>query len=281
MKKILIGLSTLLLLIALFVGMSISTSADDTIHSGTWGSNLSWTFNATTGELTISGTGSMNALNSSYSAWRQYSSQITSVTINSGVTSIGNNAFYGCSSLTSVTIPDSVTSIGYNAFRSCTSLTNVTIPDSVTSIGSDAFYNCSNLEDVYITDVEAWLNISFDGIYACPNYYGKLHILGEDGTEITELIIPNGVTSIRNYAFLNCTSLTSVTIGDSVTSIGSSAFYGCNRLLEIVNNSNLELTTGSSSHGYVAYYAMEVHDGESKIFNVDDYLFYSCGNVNY
>ena len=66
------------------------------------------------------------------------------------VTSIGSNAFSGCSGLTSVTIPQGVTSIGFMAFSGCSGLTSVTIPQSVTSIGSTAFYNCSGLTSVTI-----------------------------------------------------------------------------------------------------------------------------------
>ena len=70
---------------------------------------------------------------------------LTSITIPDSVTSIGYGAFYGCSGLTSITIPNRVTSIGYGAFYGCSGLTSITIPDSVTSIGDDAFYGCSGL----------------------------------------------------------------------------------------------------------------------------------------
>ena len=110
------------------------------------------------------------------------------------VTSIGNYAFYRCSSLTSVDIPDGVTSIGNGAFEICHSLTSITIPDSVTSIGNSAFDSCDSL---------------------------------------TSVTIPDSVTSIGDSAFEFCYSLNSITIPDSVTSIGNGAFYRCTGLTSV------------------------------------------------
>ena len=79
------------------------------------------------------------------------------------VTSIGSDAFSGCTGLTSITIPGSVTSIGSDAFHHCTGLTSITIPDSVTNIGGAAFYGCKGLTDVYYSGTEAeWKKISID-----------------------------------------------------------------------------------------------------------------------
>ena len=120
--------------------------------------------------------------------------KITKVILPNSITSIGDNAFYECTSLTSINIPNSVTSIGDEAFRSCHSLKSITIPNSVTSIGEQAFSYCSSLKSI---------------------------------------TIPNSVTSIDNYAFNECNSLISITIPDSVTSIGNYAFYNCHSLTSI------------------------------------------------
>ena len=152
--------------------------------------------------------------------------------IPNGVTSIGNDAFDGCSGLTSVTIPNSVTSIGDYAFYECSGLTSVTIPNSVTIIGESAFYGCSGLNKVIVKDIAAWCGVQFGNATSNPLYLAH-HLYSDENTEIIELSIPNSVTSIGFYAFQNCSGLTSVTIPNSVTSIGYNAFRGCSGLTSV------------------------------------------------
>ena len=149
MKKTLLALSTLLLVVLLAVGLTLSASAD-TIQSGTWG-DLTWTLNETTGELVISGEGAMAWPSPS---WGGYRASIKSVSIEEGVTSICSFAFEGCTGLTSVTIGNGVTSIGTRAFYGCAELTSITIGNGVTSIGSSAFEGCTGLTSVTIPFVK-------------------------------------------------------------------------------------------------------------------------------
>ena len=187
------------------------------VESGTCGENVKWTLTKD-GTLTISGTGAMtDYVFSDGAPWRSFRSQVKTVVIENGVTSIGNNAFYNCSSLTSVTIPKSVTSIGESAFGDCTSLTSVTIPNSVTSIGKGAFYNCSSLTSVTIPN--SVTSIGEDAFYNC--------------TSLTRVTIPSSVTSIEASTFSRCSSLTSVTIPNGVTHIAANTFSGCSALTSV------------------------------------------------
>ena len=221
-------------LLFLLMLMPIMASADE---SGTCGNNLIWSYVDATKTLTISGTGPMTDYsyisdNKSSAPWNSFKSSIQIAIIESGVTSIGSEAFYDCSGLTSVTIPNSVTSIGDWAFRYCSGLTSVTIPNSVTSIGWYAFDGCSGLTSVTIPN--SVTSIGFDAFRDCSG--------------LTSITIPNSVTSIGEYAFFRCSGLTTITIPNSVTSIGRSAFSYCSGLTSItIPNSVTSIGEGAFS----------------------------------
>ena len=205
---------------------------------------------------------------------------LTEIAISSSITTIDNYVFYNCAGLTEIAIPNGVTTIGSSAFSGCTGLTEITIPSSVTTIGQYAFSNCTALENVYITDPNAWCKIISDGSFSNLMYYAKhLHILDEEGNEVTDVIledtvtvipdcafrnaqiasitIPNSVTTIDSNSFEGCTSLTNVTIGTGVTTIGWRAFYGCTGLTEITFEGNAPAFASSNVFSNVkatAYY---------------------------
>ncbi len=172
---------------------------------------------------------------------------VTDLVIPRGVRRVSDAAFYGCDSIQSVTIPDSVTSIGYKTFYGCKKLTTLILPDSITSVDVFAFDECIKLKDVYINDIAAYCNIRFaDGYNYCdfgfcqyiynytsnPMYYAdNLYVNGEI---VADLVIPESVNRIPNYAFHGCKSLSSITIPNSVTTIGLSAFEDCLNLAEVI-----------------------------------------------
>ena len=164
-----------------------------------------------------------------------------SYTIPNSATSIGDRAFYWCTSLTSITIPNGVTEIGSEAFGDCTSLTSIMIPNSVTEIGDSAFSGCASIKSITIPNSVTEIGSSvFSGCRSLtsitiPNSVTSIgdYAFG-DCTSLTNITIPNSVTEIGDSAFENCTSLTSITISNNVTNIGYRAFYGCTSLTSIM-----------------------------------------------
>ena len=188
------------------------------------------------------------------------------------VTSIGDYAFYYCSSLTSVTIPNSVTSIGEYAFGDCANLTNITIPNSVTSICKGAFIDCTSLTSIKI-----------------PNSVTRiLRDAFRDCTNLTSVTLPESLTYIGS-AFEGCTSLTSITIPNSVTYVDAYAFAGCTSLTEIkvaVENPNYVSVNGvlyNKSRTVLICYPAGKKDKNYKILDsvtaINRYAFYGCTSL--
>ena len=319
------------------------------VYTGSCGTNVTYSLDTETGELTISGTGAMyDYAYKDYDEvpWYSEKSYIHEVVIKEGVTTIGNYAFYNISYLSSVTIPNSVTSIGKSAFSICTSLSFVSIPNSVTSIGESAFYACTSLSSItignsvtsigdfafgdcialtavhYTGDMAGWCGITFDGYESNPLQYA--HNLYIDNTLVSELVIPesiteikdntfrgssvtqvtipNSVTSIGSYAFVGCSGLTSITIPNSVTSIGDYAFSGCLEMTELrIEDSTDQLTFGLSVFGncplstvYLGrnftYTSDSPFDGKysihqltigNSVTSIGDYAFYKCSGLSF
>ena len=124
----------------------------------------------------------------------------------------------------------SVTSIGGSAFRGCTGMTSISIPSSITSSNGAAFYGCTGLTSVHINNLEAWCKIEFSPLNDYCNPLTYAHHLFLNGVEVKDLVIPNTITAISTFAFINCDGLTSVTIPNTVTSIGDYSFYDCDGL---------------------------------------------------
>ena len=151
------------------------------------------------------------------------------------VTTIGENAFSGCSNLTSVTIPVSVTRIRDYAFYNCCGLNSITIPTSINSISIYSFSGCEGVTTikVIVFDESAFLNNKL--AYKLRRLFDKpIMLVNESGEEIKDFVIPNGITTIELEAFSNCSGLTSVTIPSSVNLIYFNSFYNCNGLTSVI-----------------------------------------------
>ena len=239
------------------------------------GSNLTWTLDTETGVLKIEGKGAMKDYPNIVSApWYNYRLSIKTAKIGDGVTSIGRNAFYGCSSLTSITIPNGMTSIGGGAFGNCKSLTSITIPSSVTSIGDVAFNECYKLTKITFEKNSQLLSIGNRAFYR---------------SALTSITIPSSVASIGNDAFYECKSLASITIPSSVTSIGARAFKACKSLTNInVNKSNesyksisgvLFTKDGKTLIAYPMNRSGTTYTIPANVEHIEDDAFYCCSKL--
>ena len=215
--------------------------------------------------------------------WYKYRKNITNVTVENDISSIGSYAFYSlyklnfvdiksqcvnvrdhsfekCTKLISINISERVTSIGANAFSGCSSLASINIPEEVTFIGSNAFSECSSLTSINIPE-----KVTFIGGSAFS-----------ECSSLASINIPEGVTSIDGLTFYRCSSLASINMPEGVTFIGSNAFYGCSSL------TNINMPEGLASIGYGAFSGcsnlMSINIPEGVTF-IGSNAFYGCSSL--
>ena len=252
-------------------------------QTGSCGDNVTYSLDTETGVLTISGTGKMKDYSGEDSPFYQ-NSNIKSVIIENGVTSIGNLAFSSCNSLIEVSLPSSIISLGVSAFSGCENLMSISIPANVADIQSIAFAGCKKLTsievdsnnenyssingvlfDKNITELVCYPAGKNDASYTLPNTvksfaYGSFY----DCENLTSVIIPNGVTSIGGASFWNCKNLKSIVIPKSVTKIDLFSFNGCESLKDIyytgtqdewnnitIGDGNINLTSATIHYNFV------------------------------
>ena len=231
-------------------GRIVAILTSDSV-SGSCGDAVTWVYEVSTRTLTIQGEGRMQDFENRLQVpWRYY--DIENVVIKQGVSSIGNYSFYECKGISSIAIPSSVTSIGDNAFSGCHGLTKVVVPD-----------------------LTAWCGIQFGDELSNPLYNAK-HLYSDENTEITDLVIPNSVTSIGDYAFSRCTGLTSVTIPNSVTSIGNYAFSGCSGLTSVTITNSV---TSIGDHAFNGCSGLTSVTIPNSVTSIGNCAFYGCSGL--
>ncbi len=238
------------------------------IDSGTCGAALSWIL-YDNNVLYIYGSGDMydyryNILNP---PWYNYRRIIESIIVDEGVTSLGQNAFADLSALTSVELPDSLRRIGSYALSGCESLTSISFPAGIESIEGYVFG--STLDALYYEgNIENWLDIEFKNSRGILGWVEKLYISGD---AVENLVIPNGISSIPQYAFSYYYGLKSVVFPASLTSIGDGAFVGCDKCVyaEFLGNApSIGVNTFSASDNFVIYYHSSAHGWSSPKWDV-------------
>ena len=236
-----------------------------------------------------------------YSALSQCS-RLTEVDLSNcaSLSSIGNLAFEGCSGLTHIDLSKctNLTSIGTYAFQDCSGLTSIILPSSLTNIGESAFYYCIGLNTLeYKGTLEQWLSIDF-GLSWMQD---PSHTFIVNGEELTNLVVPKGITTIPAYAFYGCTGLTNITlpsslniIGDGafnrcsglagdlvipekVTSIGQGAFTSCNKLLKVdLSNCTSLISIGDGAFNSCTKLSEVDLSNCTSLISIGSSAFYSC-----
>lgn len=222
-KKIFCFVLCVLLIISV---LPLHVFAVNTLTSGSCGENVTYSFNSSTGTLTISGFGAMTDYQRGDDSPFANNESIISVIVAEGVTSIGECGFYQCSGLK-----------------------NLTLPRTLTSIGNWCFYGDKNIENLYISNIGNWCATNIGSSYSSPFSWSKKGNIFLNNSLVTNLVIPSGITSINSFTFSGCNCIKTVSFPDSLTTINNNAFEHCNDINQIIFGNGLK-TISSYAFSY-------------------------------
>ena len=232
---------SLLLPLVILILCLLRTGSVHAQKTGSCGDNCTWSFDAGTGVLSLTGSGPMDM--ESFDQ-QSFSNDIQKITVGEGITTISAEAFSALRSLKSVSLPNSLTEIGGGAFYKCTSLESITIPAAVSTIGPGAFQNCTSLTSIDVSPGSLYFT-SVDGILFSKDLKTLIaYPAGKSGASYTvpagtvtigagafsfnqhlqDVILPAGVTSIEEEAFFGCFNLSSINFPKGLQTIGGEAF---------------------------------------------------------
>lgn len=247
--------------------------------SGTTGP-LSWNYNETSKELTITGNGAMPNYDYGAAPWQEYQEGIETVNVGSGVTSIGNNAFCNCIYMTTLSLPAGMETIGDNAFSYCLSITSAELPGTITKIGESAFEGCTSLESIALPEeLETIGGFAFADCLALasvdfPSYLTYIGRWSFSGCEaLGEVSIPASVETISDNAFASCVNLSSVQLSEGLKSIEETAFNACEQLQTITIPSTVTNIGGGIFADCKKLSAIDMAEGNTAYVSVEGVLY--------
>lgn len=248
------------------------------------GSSLEWKYSA--GTLSVlyndsySGTAAIPDASEDLLPWNEHKAKVTKITIGTGVTAIGSNAFSGYEKLTSLTLGKSIVDIGAEAFADCVLLTSVQLPEKLETLGNKAFYNCKKLKTVSIKNYLK--SIGAEAFKDCAELTGiklpnTVTDMGEyafyGNAALASLTLSTNLTAVPDYAFYGCTALKTVSIPAKVKSIGKYAFYNCEKITTLTMSDNVE-TLGE--YAFANCKGIKTASLSGALVKIESSVFYNC-----
>lgn len=244
-------------IVVLCMVLSLPPTAVFAADSGSCGENVTWSY--ADGVLTISGTGAMDDYKNADRPWEELRSEITTIVVEEGITSIGAYAFQYFLAAKQVLLPQSLTRIGEYAFSFCYVLEDLKLPDGVISIGAGAFEQCKALKRV---EIPAGVTEIQERTFNCA-------------LALEEVVLPAGVTVIGPCAFERCSALCSVQLPSTLTTLSERAFSSCTVLSAIEIPASVT-TIGRYCFSGSGLVSLEI---PATVQTVDSFAFYNCGEL--